>query len=117
MEEEKVEGLPAEHAGTFGKFASAEELFRAYGELEEECARRGRRLEELEKPQDGESLYRAVSANEEVRGRIVGEYLGNLRGVPLMTGGGTGVTAPPVRARTFPEAGKLALGYFRNKNN
>ena len=42
------------------------------------------------------------------------DYLRSVQGVPLMTGGGAGVTAPAVRARSIAEAGKLALGYFQN---
>lgn len=120
-----------------GKFKSVDALMHAYEELQSEFTRRSQRLKQLEEgnkpspaepthdrqtegadsaaaPRDGESLYRAVKENDEVRSRIVSEYLQSVQGVPLMTGGGAGVTAPAVRAKSIAEAGKLALGYFQN---
>lgn len=64
---------------------------------------------------DNEALYRSVVENEGVRSRIVSEYLSSLRGVPLMTGAGTGVTAPAHKPRSIAEAGELALGYLKSK--
>ncbi len=66
-------------------------------------------------PVTGETLYQRASANEEVRLRIVGEYLASLgkSGVPL-TGGSVGVAVtPPSRARSVGQAGDMALLYFR----
>lgn len=63
---------------------------------------------------DDTALYAAVSKNDAVRRRIVGEYLGSLRGVPLMAGGGTPVRAPSRKVSSIGEAGALALGYLRN---
>ena len=113
-----------------GKFKSVDALLRAYGELESEFTRRSQRLKELEErsgpignglsqngaPHDDE-LYRAVMENEGVRARVLGDYLSSLKGVPLMTGAGTGVTAPVKRPASIAEAGKLALGYLKNNSN
>ena len=93
--------------------------------------RRSQRLKELEAgsdpkngsgqsqtagaPDGGEELYRAVMENERVRARVLGDYLGSLKGVPLMAGTGRGVTAPAAKPASIAEAGKLALGYFQNK--
>lgn len=121
-------------APDLGKFKSVDALLSAYGELEAEFTRRSQRLRALEEkyePQpepeqtgdlsgnksgarDGEELYRAVSENEEVRARVLSDYLRTLRGVPLMTGAGTGIVSPPNRPKTLSEAGKLALGYLKN---
>lgn len=113
-----------------GKFKSVDALLRAYAELESEFTRRSQRLKELEAksepdgngqsqtagaPNGGEELYRAVMENERVRARVLADYLGSLKGVPLMAGSGTGVTAPAVKPASIAEAGKLALGFFQNK--
>ena len=113
-------------APDLGKFKSVDALLRAYAELESEFTRRSQRLKELEAGSDpkngsgqsqtaGEELYRAVMENERVRARVLGDYLGSLKGVPLMAGTGTGVTAPAAKPASIAEAGKLALGYFQNK--
>ncbi len=62
-----------------------------------------------------EELFKRAVANDEVRLRIVGEYLSSLgkTGAP-MTGRGAGVlSTPPVRAKTVGQAGDMALLYFR----
>ncbi len=70
---------------------------------------------------DGErvDLYEQVCRNEEVRLKIVGEYLTSLgrRSAPLMTGG-TGLTVtPPQKPRSISEAGNMALLYFKKPKN
>ncbi len=62
-----------------------------------------------------EELFRAVEQREDVRARVVSEYLASLKGVPLLAGGGVGVTAPKTRAKSIAEAGDLALGFFRSQ--
>lgn len=132
-----AEAEEKEGRAPLGKFKSVDALMHAYEQLQSEFTRRSQRLKQLEEgnkpspaepihdrqtegadsagaPRDGDALYRAVSENEEVRSRIVSDYLRSVQGVPLMTGGGAGVTAPAVRARSIAEAGKLALGYFQN---
>ena len=107
-----------------GKFQNVDALMRAYRELEAEFTRRSQRLRALEAaaeaPQPAraeadahEELYRAVKGDEGVCARIVGEYLASCRGVPLLGGGGAGVTAPARKAQSFKDAGNMALGFFK----
>ena len=110
-----------------GKFQNVDALMRAYRELEAEFTRRSQRLRALEAAaaqQDAarqpraeadahEELYRAVKGDEGVCARIVGEYLASCRGVPLLGGGGAGVTAPARKAQSFKDAGNMALGFFK----
>ena len=129
-----------------GKFQSVEALMSAYRELEAEFTRRSQRLRALEaapqqnapaapaaeaapadgglarggeagaSAEDADALLRAVRGTEEVRARVVGEYLASLpSGVPLMAGTGRGVTAPVQRASTLKQAGAYALGYLRHQ--
>ena len=128
-EEESGKQKPAAgEAPDLGKFQSVDALMRAYQELEAEFTRRSQRLRALESAAqqgggegrdaegaDNEALLRAVRGNEEVRTRIVGEYLASLGGVPLLAGTGAGVTAPAQRVTTLKQAGALALGYLRNQ--
>ena len=127
MTEENGNGNPESATPDLGKFKSVEALARAYGELEAEFTRRSQRLKALEgelaeakksasdarAPLGQEELLRAVTECEGLRARIAGEYLQSLKGVPLMTGTGEGVTAPKQRPASFAEAGELALGYLR----
>lgn len=120
--EEKAEEKPS----VLGKFNSVEALAHAYGELEAEFTRRSQRLRELEKrnnPSEEESvraecgseeLYRTVMQNESVRARVIGEYLDSLKGVPLMTGAGQGVSVPVRKPGSIADAGALALDYLKN---
>jgi len=67
-------------------FADVEALAAAYEELKEELARHTER-----------------------------EKTEPVRGVPLLTGSGTGVRAPSVKPATIAEAGSLALGYLKSR--
>ena len=109
-----------------GKFQNVDALMRAYRELEAEFTRRSQRLRALEaaaaqtdaaqpraEADAHEELYRAVKGDEGVCARIVGEYLASCRGVPLLGGGGAGVTAPARKAQSFKDAGNMALGFFK----
>ncbi len=128
MEEENRNGNPEQTeapASGLGKFKSVEALVRAYGELEAEFTRRSQRLKAVEEQLEQEKahaapgqeeLLRAAAQNDEVRARIVSDYLQSLRGAPLMGAGGTGVVAPRCKPSTIGEAGDLALGYLRNQN-
>lgn len=62
-----------------------------------------------------EEIYRMANANEDVRIKIVGEYLASLKkvGVPLVRGGVGTVTTPPSKARSVAEAGDMALRFFQ----
>ena len=128
MEEENGKQEPAESKEELlaGKFKSVDALVRAYGELEAEFTRRSQRLKALEGEErkgeeaqpvmDEDGLYQAVSGNEKVKARVLGEYLKSLRGVPLLSSAGAGVTAPPQRPKTIREAGALALGFLKNNH-
>ncbi len=65
------------------------------------------------------SLYEQVSRNEEVRLKIIGEYLDSLsrKSAPLMTGGAGLMVTPPQRPRNISEAGNMALLYFKKPKN
>ena len=111
-----------------GKFKNVEALVRAYGELESEFTRRSQRLRALEEelasrekdeaphaPRGQEELLRAVTEDEGLKARILGDYLQELRSVPLMAGAGSGVIAEVKRPKTVAEAGDLALGYLKRQ--
>ena len=110
-----------------GKFKSVDALLRAYSALEAEFTRRSQKLKALEDaasqpketasaPRD-EDIYRMVNENEGVRARVLSDYLASLKGVPLLTSSGVGVTAENAAPMTFAEAGKHALGYLKNNND
>lgn len=127
MEENERQNSNAETAGEtvpdLGKFKSVDALLRAYGELEAEFTRRSQKLKALEDAAAEKSeeagavrendLYRMVNENEGVRARVLSDYLASLKGVPLLTNSGVGVTAKEVVPKTFREAGSVALGYLR----
>ena len=66
---------------------------------------------------DAQALYLQASQNDEVRLKIVGDYLKSLggSGVPLVRGGAGTLAAPPVRAKSVAEAGRMALSFIRKK--
>lgn len=130
MEENEQQNSKEETAGEavpdLGKFKSVDALLRAYGELEAEFTRRSQKLKELqdasaEKCAEAgavreEDLYRMVGENERVRARVLSDYLASLKGVPLLTNSGVGVTAQNNAPKTFQEAGSCALGYLKNNH-
>ena len=65
-----------------------------------------------------DELYEKANRNEEVRLKIIGEYLSSLKksGAPLMTGGAGTLAAPPLKARSVEEAGNMALHFFKRGN-
>lgn len=60
---------------------------------------------------DPETLYREASKNEEVRRKIVGDYLKSLHGAgaPILRGGARTLATPPKKAKSIAEAGDMAL--------
>ena len=62
-----------------------------------------------------EELYRQVCSDENVRLKIIGEYLSSLgkSGAPLMTGGVGVMATPPRKAGNIAEAGNMALLYLK----
>ena len=64
---------------------------------------------------DSQTLYSQVCRDENVRLRIIGEYLASLgrSDAPLMRGGMGMMTAPPRKATSISEAGDMALIYLK----
>ncbi len=64
-----------------------------------------------------DELYRLANGNEEVRLKIIGEYLHSVgkTGAPLVKGGSGLLSAPPVKAKTVREAGEMALRWFQRE--
>lgn len=65
--------------------------------------------------EDSERLYERVSRDENVRLKIIGEYLSSLGKVnaPLMRGGASTLVSPPLKAKSIDEAGGMALRFFK----
>lgn len=120
-----VQGAEArEGSGTAapcGKFKSVDALLHAYNSLEAEFTRRSQRLRELEGKGAGENALPAapapaadagISLEERVE-RAVERCLAAREAPYVMAGGGSFAAAPPRRARTLEEAGRLAQELFR----
>ena len=62
-----------------------------------------------------ETLYERVSQDEQVRLRIIGEYLSSLgrAAAPVMAGGVGSLATPPLKAKSIGDAGDMALRYFK----
>lgn len=65
-----------------------------------------------------EELYRMANADEQVRLKIIGDYLQSLgkAGAPLVKGGSGVLSSPPMKAKTLREAGEMALRWFRQES-
>ncbi|MBE7084964.1 MAG: hypothetical protein E7368_02790 [Clostridiales bacterium] len=65
-----------------------------------------------------DELYRLASENEEVRLKIIGEYLHSVgkSGAPLIRGGNGVLPTPPKKAKSLREAGEMALRWLKNGN-
>lgn len=76
---------------------------------------RENRPEREETAESFETLYERASKNEQVRLRIIGEYLSSLGkpSVSLMAGSMGVLTTPPKRAKDIRDAGNMALMYFK----
>ena len=66
-------------------------------------------------PLSEEELEAAVFANENVRLKIIGDYLSSLKknGAPLVRGGTGTLAAPPLKASTIEDAGGMALRFLQ----
>lgn len=62
-----------------------------------------------------DELYERASRDEQVRLKIIGEYLSSVgrAGAPLIRGGAGTLAAPPMKAKTVEEAGRMALRWFK----
>lgn len=71
-------------------------------------------VEKMGNVEPSETLYEKVRGNEEVRLKIIGEYLRSIgRSIaPLTVGGGAAIT-PPLRPNNIQDAGAMALSYFK----
>ena len=80
------------------------------GEMASTSAASGGEATEL--PQ---SLYERVRNNEEVRLKIIGEYLSSIgkTSAPLMASGAGTLATPPKKAKDIHQAGDMALLYFK----
>ncbi|MBQ8320352.1 MAG: hypothetical protein IJX81_05675 [Clostridia bacterium] len=78
----------------------------------------GKPVREVAKAIADEELFSAVMANESVRLKIVGEYLGSLKksGVTLAKGGTGTLGVLPKRPKNISDAGRMALGLFQDAN-
>ena len=104
-------------SGGFGKFKSAEALLSAYNSLEAEFTRRSQRLRELEGRENcaqprGEDAPAAEGAREQKLERAVERVLA-ARAPYVRAEGGGYAAAPPRKASTVEEAGRLARELFR----
>lgn len=66
-------------------------------------------------PEGEDSLFERANASAAVRQRIIDAYLDGVKrsAVPLIDGG-VSVVSPAEKAKNIADAGKMALGYFRN---
>ncbi|MBQ9081039.1 MAG: hypothetical protein IJY26_00180 [Clostridia bacterium] len=66
-------------------------------------------------PEAEQELYLRANASAVVKEKIIHDYLDELKksAVPLM-GNGVSVVSPAIKAKSFAEAGAMALGYFKN---
>ncbi len=112
--EEKEHSAPAAAFQTAtpeaGEDGTASESVEAIASEASEVARA-----KAENADASDALYRAVMQDEGVRARVLSEYFSTLKGVPLLSSAGTGVSAPKYRPKSIAEAGDLALGYFRSE--
>ena len=65
--------------------------------------------------QSAQSLYELAAANEEVRLRIVGDYLSSIgkSNAPFVRGGASALVTPPKKPRNLADAGNMALAYLK----
>ena len=71
----------------------------------------------VQKDLSDEEIYKRASEREEVRLKIVGDYLASLKkvGAPLARGGRGTIVSPPVKAGSFETAGNMALRLFKGE--
>ena len=64
---------------------------------------------------DSARLYELANQDEQVRLKIIGEYLSTIgkSGAPLVSGGVGVLATPPKKAKSILEAGDMALLYFK----
>lgn len=62
-----------------------------------------------------DTLFEKANADESVRLRIIGEYLSSIgkTAAPLMQGGNGTLAMPPMKPKSFSDAGNMALRFFK----
>ncbi|MBQ2768969.1 MAG: hypothetical protein IJF44_03245 [Clostridia bacterium] len=76
-------------------------------------------VESADEEEASKALYTQVCENENVRLRIIGEYLSSMGkgGAPLTALGRGTLAAPPLKPRNIHDAGDMALQYFKMPKN
>ena len=79
---------------------------------------KGMAFEKSVAEQQTPSLYEQVMASEEVRLKVIGDYLSSLgkSGAPLLVGGKGVMQTPPKRPNSISDAGKMALEYLKTQS-
>ena len=118
-ESEKNVALNAEERGQIAESSDVEKREdkqnAAMETLREECAQSVAKSREKHE-ETAEELYAKATENEEVRLRIIGEYLHSIgKGAPLMKGGVGATLAPKMKATTLEQAGNMALRFFKGE--
>lgn len=97
-----------------GQFKSVNALMDAYRSLQAEFTKKSQRVKELEESSRScEGLYASASQNEEVKGKIIEDYLKSLKSSSLPKVQGGGVCSLPDKPKTLREAGKLAEQWMK----
>lgn len=97
-----------------GQFKSVNALMDAYRSLQAEFTKKSQKVKELEEKHGSfEALYSSASQNEEVKGRIIEDYLKSLKSSALPKVQGGGVCALPDKPKTLREAGKMAEQWMK----
>ena len=74
----------------------------------------GESVDQVNSPLSSEELYLQTLKNEEVRLKIIGEYLRSVgKSLPPLTIGGKTAVTPPLKPRDIKNAGQMALQYFK----
>ena len=124
-EEASIANLPEIRPAEQEEFSADEgytqEVFKSKFDVEEEEKEddnklRGEKGKPVEKASDVsfEELYSKVQENEELRLKIIGEYLRSVgKSLPPLTVGGRTAVTPPLKPLDIKDAGQMALRYFK----
>ena len=95
--------------------AAGEQESKAENGLDSPLAENAPVAERMEKELSSEELYGRVCRNEEVRLKIIGEYLASVgrTAAPLTVGGVGAFATPPRKVGSIGDAGEMALLYFK----
>jgi len=103
-------------SGTYGEFASPEQLFSAYQSLQSVFTKKAQELSELKRQQGNASVASCESPVVVDKEQVIKEYLDSVaKGTtaPAVIGSGANfLTNIPDPTRTMLDAGKLAKNFF-----